>query len=144
MAEENKYVLAFTGENVDDATGKGVPTVDFVVEQGTSGIWVYRKWASGIAECWGYDEITEALQNVSGGMYYGAAHNATFPSGLFASSHGGRSGLQSCQITVDGNALLWYGTGSTYTRTQTYYLANPAAVASSKFYVSYHASGWWK
>lgn len=27
--------------------------VDFIVEQGESGIWTYRKWASGIAECWG-------------------------------------------------------------------------------------------
>lgn len=26
---------------------------DWVVEQGTSGIWTYRKWNSGIAECWG-------------------------------------------------------------------------------------------
>ena len=26
---------------------------DYVVEQGTSGIWTYRKWNSGIAECWG-------------------------------------------------------------------------------------------
>lgn len=26
---------------------------DFIVEQGTSGIWTYRKWNSGIAECWG-------------------------------------------------------------------------------------------
>ena len=25
---------------------------DFIVEQGTSDIWSYRKWASGIAECW--------------------------------------------------------------------------------------------
>lgn len=28
------------------------PIVDYVVEQGTSDIWTYRKWASGIAECW--------------------------------------------------------------------------------------------
>ena len=26
---------------------------DYIVEQGTSGIWTYRKWSSGIAECWG-------------------------------------------------------------------------------------------
>ncbi len=26
---------------------------DYVVETGTSGIWAYRKWASGTAECWG-------------------------------------------------------------------------------------------
>lgn len=27
--------------------------VDYIVEQGTSGIWTYRKWSNGIAECWG-------------------------------------------------------------------------------------------
>lgn len=26
---------------------------DYIVEQGTSGGWTYRKWNSGIAECWG-------------------------------------------------------------------------------------------
>ena len=29
-----------------------LPYGDYVVEQGTSGIWTYRKWNSGIAECW--------------------------------------------------------------------------------------------
>ena len=36
---------------------------DFVVERGTSGIWTYRKWNSGVAECWG--RIT---QNPSSGV----------------------------------------------------------------------------
>lgn len=31
--------------------GSSMP--DFVTEQGTSGIWSYRKWKSGIKECWG-------------------------------------------------------------------------------------------
>lgn len=26
---------------------------DFIVDTGTEGIWTYRKWNSGIAECWG-------------------------------------------------------------------------------------------
>ena len=30
----------------------GSSVMDFVVEQGTSGIWAYRKWSSGLAECW--------------------------------------------------------------------------------------------
>ena len=38
-----------------------LPVADYVVEQGTSGIWTYRKWNSGIAECW----ITSS-RNVSG------------------------------------------------------------------------------
>ena len=29
-------------------------SVDYIVEQGISGRWTYRKWNSGIAECWGY------------------------------------------------------------------------------------------
>lgn len=33
---------------------------DFVIEQGTSGIWIYRKWNSGIAECWGMGQHTAA------------------------------------------------------------------------------------
>ena len=31
--------------------------VDYIVEQGTSGGWTYRKWNSGIAECWGTGTI---------------------------------------------------------------------------------------
>lgn len=31
---------------------------DYVVSQGTSGIWTFRKWASGVAECWLESELT--------------------------------------------------------------------------------------
>ena len=31
-----------------------IEDTDYIVAQGTSGIWTYRKWNSGIAECWGY------------------------------------------------------------------------------------------
>ena len=30
---------------------------DYIVEQGTSGIWFYRKWNSGLAKFWGGKEI---------------------------------------------------------------------------------------
>ena len=36
-----------------DVTIKGGKVADFPVAVGTSGIWTYRKWNSGIAECWG-------------------------------------------------------------------------------------------
>lgn len=38
-----------------------LPVADYVVEQGTSGIWNYRKWNSGISECW-----LNSTRNVSG------------------------------------------------------------------------------
>lgn len=36
---------------------------DYVVEQGESGIWTYRKWNSGIAECWGNVSTTPTTVN---------------------------------------------------------------------------------
>lgn len=32
---------------------------DYIVEQGTSGIWTYRKWSSGVEECWA--KITQTV-----------------------------------------------------------------------------------
>ncbi len=60
----NKAVAnAIEGINEDIKTANQEITVlrerDYIVEQGTSGIWTYRKWASGIAECWGgYSSMT--------------------------------------------------------------------------------------
>lgn len=38
---------------------------DYVVEQGVNGIWTYRKWESGIAECWGRTSISGLTTSVS-------------------------------------------------------------------------------
>ncbi len=42
---------------VDGLNVTVITAVDYIVEQGTSGIWTYRKWNSGIAECWGRTDI---------------------------------------------------------------------------------------
>ena len=80
----------------DDAQTQGPLTslianrADYVAEQGTkseTGItWTYRKWDSGIAECWGYTATasiacTTALSGSS--VYYSAEQTIAFPSGLF-------------------------------------------------------------
>lgn len=45
-----------TAQNLNDINnflGGGTGNLaDYVMEQGTSGAWTYRKWASGVAECW--------------------------------------------------------------------------------------------
>ena len=62
-----------------------LPVADYVVAQGTSGNWTYRKWNSGIAECWaskncGNVAITEAW----GSLYEGTeCGQEAYPSGLF-------------------------------------------------------------
>lgn len=56
------------------------PEADYIVEQGTSGIWTYRKWNSGIAECWGKTSVASTTYSANGGY-----KNVTesLPSGLF-------------------------------------------------------------
>jgi hypothetical protein len=41
--------------------------LDYIVEQGTSGSWTYRKWASGTAECWAVFTKTFIGDNNGGG-----------------------------------------------------------------------------
>ena len=58
--------------------------VSVIEEEGTSGIWYYRKWSSGVAECWGQPSNSVA----SSGTFLGAnaySTNFALPSGLFVS-----------------------------------------------------------
>ena len=60
---------------------------DRVIERGNSGIWEYRKWASGIRECWGTWNGTINLgENNYSGFQYSNAQQISLPSGLFSSS----------------------------------------------------------
>lgn len=74
----------------------GSTLADFVVEQGTSGIWTYRKWYSGIAECWGTTaSASRAMTSPYAGWYYANVPAVSLPSGLFKSvtyANGQRSG----------------------------------------------------
>lgn len=76
--------------------GENETLMDFVVEQGTveaqtategvSILWSYRKWHSGIAECWGLYPIAGAdISKAWGSLYETEAfYSADFPAGLFA------------------------------------------------------------
>lgn len=75
----------------DDIVAMG----DYVVSQGTSGVWTYRKWNSGIAECWGQVNMTtytgngntRVLSGTSSDTYKTAYRqiDVSLPSGLFTS-----------------------------------------------------------
>ena len=58
---------------------------DYVIEEGTSGIWTYRKWNSGVSECWGIYEWKLTAQSTWGSMYYATPESTaqSYPAGLF-------------------------------------------------------------
>ena len=71
-----------------DISGSGLETTqaDWIVGQGTNGIWTWRKWQSGIAECWGdTGEITLTNYTTAGTFLYGYQTSVQFPTNLFVS-----------------------------------------------------------
>lgn len=67
---------------------------DYVVEIGKSGIWTYRKWNSGIAECWGIysaSGVNLAASHYSG-FYYSASISVSLPFTFAAAPVGTYSG----------------------------------------------------
>lgn len=50
----------------------GAAGADYITAQGTTGVWTWRKWASGIAELWGiFSADTLAVDNAWHNVYYG-------------------------------------------------------------------------
>lgn len=59
---------------------------DYVVGQGITGMWSWRKWDSGVAECWGTETITTGEWGGSPPLYYWAGITAkNYPADLFTS-----------------------------------------------------------
>lgn len=63
--------------------------VDYIVEEGTTtsdsyGTWTYRKWKSGVAECWrDFSSASFAPVTAVGGFYGRVLATYYFPTGLF-------------------------------------------------------------
>ena len=118
----------------------GQPVADFVVAKGTSGIWTYRKWHSGIAECWGKYSFTTAI-NVAWGVLYesGAVSLPAFPF-TFAE-------IPYISIVQDNSSYAFFvergnsGAWATTSSPGKIYLSRPAAISSGNFKVSIYVIG---
>ena len=61
---------------------------DYVVEEGTSGIWQYRKWNSGIMEAWIIEDLESSTtpRALIGGMY--GSVTVAIPQGFISAPRG--------------------------------------------------------
>lgn len=110
---------------------------DYVVAQGTSGGWTYRKWNSGIAECWfaGYADLI--YDNVANSLYrgYGAV---TFPFAFSARP----VVVYSCYLT---NGYDWSGKVVASTSSFNFYGVSQSSLESTESVTIYaYAIGQWK
>ena len=118
---------------------------DFVVEEGQAGIWNFRKWYSGRAECWGTASITSNFTKAWGSLYTSSVIERKDYPFTFTSRP-----TEAVTIRTDGAACFGCaesgGSGvNTTDRTAMYCSARPVEVSEqSTVYIDYHVSGRWK
>lgn len=118
---------------------KSLQDRDYIVDQGTDGIWTYRKWNSGIAECWGYTATASiACTSQWGNGYYSALQTVNFPYMLFNASP------RSVQLQIWDNGGGYYATLKGWNKDNAqYYIFSPKSETrncDTNFYVA----GRWK
>ena len=117
----------------------GCAVRDVVVEEGTSGIWSYRKWNSGIAECWGkYTEKSlNCGKNNSGGFYFSSAVIVAFPANLFS---------QDPVVVCDGGSHNYFNFVRYYdsNKAEVHYVVAGLIDTVADVHVRIQAKGRWK
>lgn len=126
--------------DTSSTSGGGGSGLDYIVEEGTEGIWSYRVWNSGFAEAWGTQTFTTMTASQSwGSLYYDVlASVLTFPNGLFSSA-------PDIQLTLNGQGGNFWVTISydtTATNVGTIYAIAPTQITTNKAGVLHiYASG---
>ena len=132
-----------TGATTPAAACSNLGIKDYIVERGTSGIWTYIKYASGIAECWGVATQSSVKCTKAWGSIYcsnteGNRISADFPFTFTA--------VPVVQATPFRNgADFWLCTYSQPTTTNTggwQILRGSSSTLNVK--ISFHAIGIWK
>ena len=103
-------------DNPADRAISSMGIADYIVEQGTSGIWTYRKWNSGIAECWISTATSVIGSTASGalsGGYYAQLNSppfgylpikfVTYPSIVGSARLGSGLGFLSASVNVNAS-----------------------------------------
>ena len=110
---------------------------DYVLEQGTIGIWTYRKWASGVSECWG--SYTATGGSSTDGSLYWKGTSAMYPSGLFIGTPITEATLQGLKIGGIELNSSWHSKNAFYG-----YIWTAVDGSSHEFSVHIRATGRWK
>lgn len=128
-----------------DINGAGIELTqaDWIVEQGTNGMWIWRKWQSGLAECWGQYSYTSSTSTVwSAPLYYSDSVSAQPYPFTFKSIP-----MEWASVDSSTNALWLYKESSghnTVSSTAVYRPIKVSAFSSNTFDIRYYVVGRWK
>lgn len=118
---------------------------DYIVEQGTSNGWQYRKWHSGVAECWRDLSVSGKACSTAVGSWF---RTAPLSVGAYPFTFTAAPNLQMQFETFAGTGGLVWSTGTASstpkTRPANIYIIRMSSAASITGTVHYYAIGKWK
>lgn len=117
----------------------GTSIVDFVVAQAVSGDNRYRKWNSGIAECWIYTTKNVAINNAYGSLYQGT-WTWTFPTAVGFTD----APTVTCSHFKWGTGASWGTVSASTTTNATLRGIDAVTRASGSCVIAAYAIGKWK
>lgn len=112
-----------------------------ITGSGTSGIWSWRKWSDGTAECWG--NLTGSVSSWTqwGSLYYSTRiANKAFPTNLF-------NAVPTVSATIQGasqDVFLCTNGSADATQTSGFYLMRPASSTNATYTLGLYARGSWQ
>ena len=139
------HVFMADGEDLQtylDNFDPGTSAADYVIEEGTDGIWTYRKWNSGIAECWGTQSFTGINGTAWGNQYTANVGYVDYPVGLFITTP--KASLVTPVAGYAGACSYNGNEGLSENHTQGIQLVRPTTVSNASFTLSYYSVGQWK
>lgn len=126
-------------ERLKDVAQRFGLIADYVVEQGNDGIWTYRKWDSGMVECWAHTSFSTNITVAVGNIYYNPRFTTVyFPNNLFIAA-------PTVFINTTTTGAQWAQANNV---TMTYF--RPTLFYASKYsntinwYFDFYAKGRWK
>jgi len=127
-----------------DLTPADLGEEDHIAAQGTDGIWTWRKWDSGIADCWGVAEISAQGGGMAAfGPLFAADGTTAYPTDLFTDVPQLFAGASGSGGTAFMAGML---SPRNHTKTTASYAAITAAntTAAETFKIALFAVGRWK
>lgn len=126
------------------------PEVDYVVEYGVDGIWSYRKWHSGRAECCGTVTVQATVQTAVGALYSDSKNmkKIDYPFAFIAQPSNPEKVTPNEMASIQGPGdLVWLAARESNSKTHTaaYSILSPNKQQSAaKYEVTIRAEGFWR
>ena len=123
------------------------PEADHIIEMGSNGIWTYRKWRSGLAECWGtYVHETALKEPFSAGTLY--SNTDQLPTIEYPHQIKFDPSTRPCEsATIQSTGIaVWLVSTSLNTakKTAAYYIIGAQEEAEeSNYYITFNVKGRW-